>query len=142
MAKPKSKKLFEYLQNTGVLNGNNEEIALAKIEYRKQYLKNWKIAKSPLSREMRIRFSLREYKDIQVFVYDLKLKPTTYAKKLILKSIINKSILPNSEKLVSIYQKIGLAINQNLKDHSTIKLIEALILIEEELNDYINTNAK
>jgi len=141
MAKPKSKKLLEYLQNTGVLNGSSEEIALAKIEYRKQYLRNWKNAKTPLIKEMRIMFSLREYKDIKVFLYDLNLKPTTYAKQLILKSLTDQKVVPNLEKLEGIYQKIGMAINQNLKDHSNLKFIESIIKIEEELFEYLKSIA-
>lgn len=142
MARPKSKKLLEYLNKVGVLNGTPEEIELAKIEYRKEYQKTWKQTKSPIIKDLRITLSLREYKDLKVFVYELKLTPTAYSKQIILQSITGKKIIPNRSELELIYQKIGMAINQNLKDHSNIKLVETLIKIEEDLHNYLTANAR
>jgi hypothetical protein len=142
MAKPKSKKLIEYLNRMGVLNGTPEEIQLAKIHYRKEYQKNWKQTKAPLVKDIRITLTLREYKDLKVFVYDLKKSPTAYSKQIILQSINGKKIIPNRTELEIIYQKIGMAINQNLKDHSNIKLLETLIKIEEDLSSYLSSHAK
>ena len=142
MAKPKSKKLLTYLDKMGVLNGTSEEIQLAKIQYRKEYQKNWKQTKAPLIKDLRITLSLREYKDLKVFVFDLKKSPTAYSKQIILQSITEKKTLPHRTELELIYQKIGMAINQNLKDHSNIKLLENLIKIEEDLTNYLNAHAK
>lgn len=142
MAKPKSKKLLEYLNRVGVLNGTPQEIELAKIEYRKQYQRNWKQTKSPVIKDLRITLSLREYKDLKVYLYDSKITPTAYSKQIILKSINGKKIIPNHGELQIIYQKIGMAINQSLKDHSNLKLLETLIKIEDDLNNYLNKNAK
>lgn len=142
MAKPKSKKLLEYLNRIGVLDGTPEQIQLAKIQYRKEYQKNWKQTKAPLIKDLRITLSLREYKDLKVFVFDLKKSPTAYSKQIILQSITEKKTLPHRTELELIYQKIGMAINQNLKDHSNIKLLENLIKIEEDLTNYLNAHAK
>jgi hypothetical protein len=142
MAKPKSKKLLEYLNRIGALNGTAEQIQLAKIQYRKEYQKNWKQTKATLIKDLRITLSLREYKDLKVFVYDLKKSPTAYSKQIILQSITGKKIIPNRSELELIYQKVGMAINQNLKDHSNIKLLEALIKIEEDLSNYLNSHEK
>lgn len=133
----KSKKLIEYLREAGVLNGSDEQIKLAKIAYRKQYLKNWKAEKSPMIKEIRLVLSLKEYADIKIKAYEQYKTPTTFAKDLILESIGKERCLPNKEKLLAIYQKLGLAINQNLKDHSNINLIEKVISIEDELGEYL-----
>lgn len=142
MAKIKSKKLLEYLTETGAINGTEAEIKAAKIRYRKEYQKNWKQSKSNLIKDLRITLSLREYKDLKVFVYDLQKTPTEYSKQIILQSISGKKIVPNRQELELIYQKIGMAINQNLKDHSNIKLVETLIKIEEDLLNYLNSHAR
>jgi len=134
----RSKKLFEYLKESGVLNANEEEIRLAKVAYRKQYLKNWKAEKAPMIKEIRIVLALKEYADIKSKAYEQYKTPTTFAKDLVIESIGKERCLPDKEKLLAIYQKIGLAINQNLKDHSNINLVEKLVAIEEELIEYIN----
>ncbi len=133
----RSKKLYEYLKESGVLNANEEEIRLAKITYRKQYLKNWKAEKAPMIKEIRIVLALKEYADIKIKAYEQYKTPTTFAKDLLLESVGKERCLTDKEKLLSIYQKIGLAINQNLKDHSNIKLVEKLVTIEEELGEYL-----
>lgn len=133
----KSKKLYEYLKESGVLNANEEEIKLAKIAYRKQYLKNWKAEKAPTIKEIRIVLELKEYNDIKIKAYDQYKTPTTYAKDLLLESMGKEKGIPDKDKLHAIYQKIGLAINQNLKDHSNINLVEKLVAIEEELSEYL-----
>lgn len=134
----RSKKLYEYLKESGVLNANDEEIKLAKIAYRKQYLKNWKAEKAPMIKEIRIVLALKEYADIKIKAYEQYKTPTTYAKDLLLESVGKERCLLDKDKLLGIYQKIGLAINQNLKDHSNINLVEKLVAIEEELIEYIN----
>lgn len=39
--KPISTKLFEFLKLEGVLDKGEEEIKLAKIKYRNEYIRNW-----------------------------------------------------------------------------------------------------
>ncbi|MDP1728494.1 MAG: hypothetical protein Q8M15_17045 [Bacteroidota bacterium] len=142
MAKPKSKALYEYLLYAGVLNSTPDEIALAKVAYRKAYLLNWKEKKAPLIKEIRIVCSLKEYKDVKVFSNNLGKSPTAFTKSLLLSFITQHSMLPNQQQLESIYQKIGLIINQSLKDKSNLNLIEKLITIEEELKEYLKSNSK
>ncbi len=142
MTKPKSKALYEFLLNAGVLNGTPEEIALAKVAYRKAYLLNWKEKKAPLIKEIRIVCSLKEYKDVKVFSHNLGKSPTAFTKSFVLSFIKQQTMLPNQQQLESIYQNIGLIINQSLKDKLNLNLIEKLIKIEEELNEYLKSNSK
>lgn len=105
--KSRSKPLYEYLSNLGVLNASEEEILQAKRQYRKEYKRLWKKQRQ-LHKELRIQLSLRQINEIKIKAYEFSLKPTTYARSVILSAVGDKTIIANRDCLLEILQILSM----------------------------------
>ncbi len=137
MKRIRSKKLYEYLLNKGVLNGTPEEIELAKQAYRKSYRNAWMKGKAMLTKEVRIMYTLKEYRDLKVYAKAIGTSPTALCKTLTRSVIQNKHIIPQKEQLQELLQGISMTLNIAFKQGADLKLLEELQIIETKLMDYL-----
>ncbi|WP_259071895.1 hypothetical protein HDF24_11480 [Mucilaginibacter sp. X4EP1] len=105
--KIRSKVLYDYLKEAGVLNGTPEEIAHAKQRYRKQYKKNWKQQKRP-RKELRIEFTLKQFAAISRKALESELSRTAYARNTILAATGSEQFIPHKEQLLQILQLVSI----------------------------------
>jgi hypothetical protein len=136
--KTRSKPLYEYLLNLGVLQASKEEIAKAKQQYRKEYKKRWKKERLP-HKEIRIVLSLKEYKEVSILAHQFNLTPTSYLKALLCTAIEEKILIPNRDKLLELLQLISICTIGTIKQ--TIppwELQEQLLTAENRLLEYLN----
>ena len=140
MKRIRSKKLYEYLVNAGLLNGTPEEVAFAKQEYRKEYRRTWMKTKASLTKEVRIEFTRREYHNLLIYAKTAGTSPTAFCKSLTNSAIQNKQIIPNKDRLQEILQVISMTFNMALKLNSPVPLIKELHSIETMLIEYLKSN--
>lgn len=107
----RSKKLWQYLHETGALALGEEAIAVAKAEYRRQYKREWKQKnKSKPKRELRPEFTLQQHQALTLKARRNGYKPTGYLKELALATLDGKiNVLPFKERLTEILQQIVVA---------------------------------
>ena len=141
--KIRSKALYLFLLEEGVLDGSQEEIAQAKQEFRKQYQKNWKRNKPKLKKEIRFELTHKEYFELKVRSLESGLFPTTFAKDAVLTSVAKQLAIPNKATLDKVLQVIGIAASlcQNKDRYGNIsgkQVEEYLFQAEGLLLDYLN----
>ena len=101
--------MYAYLLQAGVLHGTKEAIAQAKRDYRKQYKRNWKQQKRP-RKELRVEITLKEYAAIKHTAATFDLRPTPYARLIVLSSLEDKAALINREPLLEILQSVSMGV--------------------------------
>ena len=100
--------MYAYLLQVGVLHGSDEEILCAKQTYRKQYKRNWKQQKRP-RKELRIEVTLKEFAVIKSLGLVNGLKPTTYARTILLASTGQSILIPYKDDLLQVLQLLSMA---------------------------------
>ena len=127
----RSSALWQYLEQSGALNGSTEDIIKAKQEYRKQYKRDWN-KQSQNNKELRPKFSHEEYKQICIRAKLYGLHPTAYTKQLILSTQEEVTLIPNKEELLQILQYVSMATitisEADTKLHQLISKAETLLL--------------
>lgn len=136
--KIRSRALFAYLQDAGVLHDTPEAISAAKAEYRKQYKKQWKQQKRP-RREIRFELTLKEYHTIKTNALACDLKPTAYCKNVVLSAAEAAPVVPKRNVLLQIAQQLGMAITDIRKKRITCRSITLLEQAEQQLLNYLTT---
>lgn len=124
--KTRSKALWKYLFEKGVLDGTDREIAEAKAEYRRQYKRMWK-ARRLKQFELRPCFTGKEYDRILIAAKRAGLKPTTFARELLLVQSGNTDFIPNKEVLLQVLQYITIAaieLSKNTTGKTSTEIIE------------------
>lgn len=136
--KIRSKALYTYLFEAGVLNGTPEEIDHAKREYRRLYKKRWKQQKRP-RKEIRIEFTLKQFQGIKMKAREFDLRHTTYGRQVILAAVeVDLSFIPHREKLEQILQLVSMAAIASFKGTATIKELSVrLMRAETKLLNYL-----
>ncbi len=138
MKQIRSKKLRQYLNERGALNGTEEEIAAAKAEYRRLYKREWKKSQQMPKKELRPGFTLKQYKELQLKARELNLSPTSLLKDLAL-GVIDPKHIPNSDQLLTILQLISMsAIEFSKKRDGDMSSTELLQKAEQLLIHYLN----
>src|SRR5580693_871166 len=121
--KTRSKALYTYLLEAGVLNGTPAEIDCAKRQFRKLYKKRWRQNKRP-RKEIRIEFTLKQFQTIKMKARECELRHTTYARQVILAAVESDSnIIPNKEKLEKVLQLVSIAAIAITKGTMTVQEI-------------------
>lgn len=139
MMKTRSKALYAYLLEAGVLNGTPAEIDRAKCDYRKLYKRQWKENKRP-RKEIRIEFTLKQFTAIKTKARWYELRHTTYARKVILTAAeSDRFVIPKREQLEKISQLVSMAAI-TMKKNTMLRCQVAELLLEAEtiLMDYLN----
>jgi hypothetical protein len=139
--KIRSKALYQYLLDAGVLNSTPEEIAAAKRAYRKAYRDAWKKRKAPLSKELRITYTLREYRDMQIHARILGISPTALCKRLTQAAVGHTGIIPHQEELQELLQCISMTLNTVVAVHAHPELIRELHQAEAKLLTYLKAHS-
>jgi hypothetical protein len=139
--KTRSKALYTYLLEAGVLNGTPAEIDRAKCGYRKLYKRQWKENKRP-RKEIRIEFTLKQFQKVKLKAREFDLRHTTYARQVILAASEDDSgFIPHREKLEKILQRISIAcIAMEKNTRLPWEVAELLQEAETILMDYLNSN--
>ncbi|MDB5124813.1 MAG: hypothetical protein JWP94_2942 [Mucilaginibacter sp.] len=108
--KIRSRPLYAYLFETGVLNGTPEEIDRAKGEYRRLYKRNWKQQKRP-RKELRIEVTLKQHKAIKTAALESNLKPTSYARQVLLNATNAGTCTISKDEVLAALQSVSMAYN-------------------------------
>jgi hypothetical protein len=106
--KTRSKALYAYLLDTGVIHGTPEEIAMAKRSYRRLYKMRWKQGRIE-KKEIRVEFTLKQFSSIKVRALEAGLTHTTYARNAILFAAEAKQPIPHKDMLLQILQLVSMA---------------------------------
>ena len=141
--KIRSKLLFAFLFEFGVLNGTPEEIDCAKREYRRQYKRNWKKIKRP-RKEIRIGVTLKQFAAIKAKAQECNLPYTTFCRQLILAAVEqNEPFIRNESELLKILQLVSMASIALSKNNLPLFRIKELIEEAETLLlQYLNNTIK
>ena len=140
----RSKALYEFLFQKGVLGCSDSVINEFKREFRKEYKRKWKRqAKSKPQKELRPVFTIKQH---EALFQKAKLNgytPTGYLKELALASLDGKTnLLPFKERLIELLQTIILASNvlHSMQNSSSEEkeLASYLQQAETQLRDYLS----
>lgn len=104
--KARSPKLAQYLEETGAINGSPEDIARAKIEYRKAYKAEHKKKSASKHNELRPQFTPPEYEAVKEKADALGITPTAYVKAVSLN--YDTGILPHKDVLLNVLQILSM----------------------------------
>lgn len=136
--KTRSKVLFEYLQQSGVLHGTPEAIALAKKQYRTLYKKQWKQTRRP-RKELRIDVTVKQYQLIKNRAVQYGQTPTAYARNAILSIVTDTPVIARRDMLLRVLQAVGMALTGMQKGRAPCQLALLLEQAEQLLLTYLNT---
>jgi len=134
--KIRSRALFTYLQQAGVLNDTPEVITLAKKRYRRLYKMRWKKRSRP-RKEIRFEITLRQFQAINANAVRCAVKPTTYCKNMVLSAVETHSLIPRRDVLLQVLQHLGMAITTLQKHGMSHEAITRLTRAEQQLLTYI-----
>jgi len=134
--KARSPKLAQYLEDTGALYGSPEDIARAKIAYRKEYKASHKKQNAKKWHELRPQFSSQDYACIQHKAYDAGLAPTAYLKAIAIN--YDTGIVPHRDTLLHILQIVSMATIQLEKENHPGA--QALFEAEQLLMEYLQNH--
>ena len=134
--KIRSKPLYTYLLDSGVLNGTPEEIDCAKCAYRRIYKQQWKQRKRPRN-EIRIEFTLKQYATIKSKAIGYGLNPTSFSRNITLASVELTPVIPNKDILLQVLQLISMAAIASEKNISSRQLSAQLAHAEKLLLTYV-----
>lgn len=107
--KIRSKNLFLFLQQQGLLDKSPEEIEAGKMLYRKIYKQNWRKANAGKTKEIRPGFSAVEYAKIHIHADVYGISVTEYTRRLLLDHIGEGKFIPEPDTLRHILQLISMA---------------------------------
>jgi hypothetical protein len=133
--KIRSKALYNYLLEVGVLSGTPELLAHAKKDYRRQYKSNWKRQASG-HKEIRFHVSLQQHSDIKVRALAESLRPATYVKALTLSAVGQPAIY--SDRLLEALQLVSMAVIAAQHDKSQLEILGLLLNAERKLLEYLD----
>lgn len=133
--KIRSKALWAYLNELGVLTQGEEAIAIAKREYRKQYKREHK--RKRIKKEVRPLFSPKEYEALSVRANLFNLCPTSYAREVIMQAQQVTKLIPNRDELLSVLQKVSIAVIASNTLERLHELPQLLIEAEAQLLKYL-----
>lgn len=102
----RSKQFRKYLTENGLLKATEAQIAEAKVEYKKTYLKEWKKLNIGSQREIRPLFSQKEFELLSVKASQSNMSLTSYVKNLALNSLSNNPKAPQKYILLEVMQAL------------------------------------
>lgn len=140
MMKVRSKALWAYLVQNGVLDKDEATIARVKKLYRKEYKQKWKKERRLKKFELRPCFTLKEYTAIQVAAKRAGLKPTTFAREILLATAANTEPIPNKPILFKALQFVTIAAISLSKAGTAIHILESIETAEKLLLQYLFHN--
>ena len=108
--KVRSKKMWQYIIDSGALQGGTkEDIEKCKIAWRKEYKRKWKQNKIIKPIELRPGFSAKQYKELQIRAKEFGTTPTGYVKQITLASVGIGQAIPGKQKLITVLQLVSIA---------------------------------
>ena len=135
--KVRSNALWQYLADSGALNGSDEDIFKAKLEYRKIYKREWKKRQKLPKKELRPIFTLKEYQHIRLKAAELKLNATAYLKAIALASVEGRYSIENKEILQKVLQLLSMSVIALKHNHNKYLIEEQLEQAEKLLLEYV-----
>ncbi|MGY3214794.1 hypothetical protein [Mucilaginibacter sp. HD30] len=132
----RSKALYQYLLQAGVLNGPEKAIALAKAEYRRLYKRRWKKQNRPRM-EIRFEVTLKQFDELKAKATAAEMRHTTYLKAMALASI---GVPPTPDpRLLDVLQSVSMAVIAIERDDPTAHIYSLIIKAENSLLEYLRT---
>lgn len=131
----RSKRLYEFLLTSGVLDKGDEAIREAKQEYRKRYKREWKGSRKGVRKELRPIFTLAEHQAILIKADEMGMYPTAFVRNCVRAQMNATVVLPERERLEQVAQLIGCA--QNSYGDMVSCVPEAERILMEYLARYI-----
>src|ERR1700743_2473860 len=127
----RSHAFYDYLLETGALNGTPEQIAIARLSWRKIYKRNWKRSRAA-TKEIRIEFSVEQFSIIQQRAAKSQLPCTTFARNTILKAIGLERSVKKSPELLAALQLVSMMVNSAIReqhpDMEPLQKVETFLL--------------
>src|SRR5574338_608523 len=106
--KIRSKALYQFLVDTGAIDGTKEEVEAAKKEFRRRYQRENKRKRKALQPDIRISLTHRELFEIKVKAIECGMSYTDYIKQTVLSTLTNTLVIPNRSTLEQILQSLGI----------------------------------
>ena len=105
----RSKALWQYLNDTGALQGTPEDIERAKRSYRREYKRKWRQNKIIKPIELRPGFTAKEYRELKIAAKMAGMTPTIFIKRSALASLGMAKAIPEKIKLLTALQLVSMA---------------------------------
>lgn len=137
MMKIRSKALWKYLEETGVLHGTEADIARAKREYRRLYKKAWKQRRVKRC-ELRPIFTMLEFEAVLNRAKQAGVKPAVFAREVILQAATSSVFIQNKDELLRVLQLISITAVELSKDESLLHLLQQIETAERKLLLYLH----
>jgi hypothetical protein len=135
--KIRSKALYAYLLDTGVLYGTPEQISRAKCDYRKLYKMQWKQGRRE-KKEIRIEFTVKQFIGIKARAEEARLTHTAYARDAILFVAGAKQSVPHKDVLLQILQLVSMVAIAAAKNTISLKQLSTMLYqAETQLIQYL-----
>jgi hypothetical protein len=138
----RSKALWQYLTEAGVLSEGEDAIEQAKQKYRKEYKRKWKANRIIKKHDVRLTFTPKEYKELKIRATQMGYRPATCAMKMVQASITGKEMIPHKDMLLQAFQCVGisttmLAKNRHKYPFEAEDIFRYLMQAEAVLSAYI-----
>lgn len=134
----RNQSLQNFLQKHGATNPR--EIRKLKREWRRRYQNLWQKEKRKSQNEIRFSVTKEEYQSIKSQALVENTTPTEWSKDLVLASACQLRSIPDKQQLFEVLQKVGLAINRLMENHSS-EVKPFLLEAEATLEDYLNSKS-
>jgi len=129
-----SKRLYQYLEDQGVLGADRKTIEAAKKQYRKEYKRDWVKQQRSFKKEIRFHLENESLDLIRAYCKHEHTTPTTLARELLIAHCSKmQNFQPNKKELLRAYQLLGLIINDLGAETSSLRMKQKLMDIEDVL---------
>lgn len=135
--KIRSKTLFDFLEQEGALGKSVEEVAQAKILYRKQYMSDYHKRRRRELKSIRFYLTKRQITKLKATAEKEGLPPTTLVKSLTLERL-NQTETVSSKELQPVAKDLGLAINRLTQTKIDKDILKLLVQTEQTLLSMLN----
>lgn len=132
----KSPALRQYLEEHGYLNKSTEEVALGKLEYRREYKKRWRMERNRRKKELRLTLTFEEFKILAHYAKKSGINPASYARHAVIQ-MTKSSITVNRSLLNRILRDVGIGISLLENGSEATEALGILIKAERELTSYL-----
>ncbi len=135
----RSKLLYQYLKEQGVLDMDEAQITHAKKEYRRLYKKQWAENHKGLKKDIRISLTQKEYSLIRHIPTEPNMTLPSFTKALLLAVANKKQRIPDETELIHVIQSLSVTISAS---HDLIPrpILNQYLDIETKLRAYIDAH--
>ncbi len=142
MKRIRSKNLWQYLCDAGLLTASEEDISKAKAEYRREYKKKWKQNRQMPIKDVRLSFTLKQYQGLKNKAGAMNTTPTVLSRDLVLAFIHSNQLVPDKDHVHIILQHLCMGSIALLQErHIDPSIIDHIQTAENLLTEYLDRHA-